>query len=86
MVPDFASIVNMVLFFVLTAKMSGSPTLGEPSLKPFQPSVELNLFTRVSSQWYPRWRLVLAILTLSFFDLFDAGFSFSMFDTDLVLM
>jgi hypothetical protein len=85
-VPDFASMVNMVLFFVLIAKMSGKPTLGEPSLNPFHPSRELNRLTSVSSQWYPRCLRVLAILTLSFLILLAVGFwSLTRFDIDLMM-
>ena len=45
LVPDFASMVNMVLFSVFTANTSGSAILGVPNLNAFQFSVFLNLFT-----------------------------------------
>ena len=50
LVPDFASIVNIILFSLLTHKMSGNATLGDPSLNAFQLSILLNRLTRVSSQ------------------------------------
>jgi len=49
-VPDLASIEKIVLSCVFTAKTSGSAVLGEPSLKAFQFSAELNRLTMVSSQ------------------------------------
>ena len=50
LVPDFASMVKIMLFCVFTAKTSGNAILGEPNLNAFQFSAELNLFTNVSSQ------------------------------------
>jgi len=50
---------------VFTAKTSGNAMLGDPSLNAFQVSTELNLFTRVSSQLYPRCLRVRAIFLLS---------------------
>ena len=45
--------------------MSGSATLGDPSLNAFHESNLLNLLTKVSSQLYPRCLRVFAILRFS---------------------
>ena len=72
--PDFASMVKIVFTFVLTAKISGNATLGDPNLNAFHPSSALNRFTSVSSQLYPLCLRVFAIFLLISDEIFSSDF------------
>lgn len=55
--PDFASMASIVSLMELTARMSGSDVLAEPSRKALQSGRWRSRLERVSSQTYPRRRL-----------------------------